>query len=295
MKKLINLVRRIFYSKREIKFIIPNKLRNSKKEENNSKKIKSDLIEAFKKDIINIEFTKFKYRDNCSPRLILISKKKEYIIDSLVSEFSKMSLRPQVGIELEFYLRDDLLYEDDFYKLILDDCKAMEIGVVGIEKEYGLRQYEIKTVPYQNLHKLSNDIILIQEIVKNRANEINNFAIFDAQPYYYDCGSALQLNISLLDNMGNNIYSRILNEFGELEDNRNTLNSIGGLLEFIEESLVLFANEDDYKRYDFNLNKKLNELGKYTATSTITWGGNNRTVAIRLPSEKNLKMKWKSK
>ena len=83
-------------------------------------------------------------------------------------------------------------------------------------------------------------------------------------------GNSLHIHISLLDKEGKNIFVKN----GE-EESKFMKYAIGGLLEKMPEYMQVFAPyENCYERL---------KKGK-DAPSTVSWGGNNRTVALRLPA-----------
>jgi glutamine synthetase len=52
--------------------------------------------------------------------------------------------------------------------------------------------------------------------------------------------------------------------------------------------MVIFAPSiQDYLRFNLDLNRNLHKNKKYTAPVNISWGYNNRTALIRIPTTKN--------
>ena len=91
-----------------------------------------------------------------------------------------------------------------------------------------------------------------------------------AKPYSDDTGSGTHIHISMLDDAGNNVFS------GATEIGSDLLrHAVGGLFATMEESMAIYApNANSYRRFQED---SFVPLAK-------TWGWNNRTVAVRIPT-----------
>ncbi len=68
------------------------------------------------------------------------------------------------------------------------------------------------------------------------------------------------------------------------EDSKYILWSIAGALQFTKNMMIIFApDEEDYVRFDIELNRNLHKKQKYTAPVNISWGYDNRSALIRIP------------
>lgn len=208
---------------------------------------------------------------------------KDKILDLIVAVFlTSTSLIPKIGIELEFYLLNpdkskvtDSLKTEQFIEKLFQ-ITSQNSFIYQIEKEQGVGQIELKTIFTSNLNKLCQEI----EFIKSQAEKIalgqNLIISFDAQTFEDDCGSAMQFNISLHDEKGENLY---------ISNKKFLENSITSLLNFTDAILVFLApNEKDYIRFNNELNHKLFKSGKYSAPINLSFGIDNRTCAIRLSS-----------
>lgn len=220
-----------------------------------------------------------------SPLFSLVKQHKDDILDNLILIFSNYDFKVKVGLELEFYILSNIDKID-----ILKELKSLINSVENIEFEMGKDQFEIKTKPYTNLNNLVCDYQEILEKLSNFCNSNNLSLNFDALPFENDCGSALQINLSLVGDDGKNLFSRsrVDNNFidGDL-----ILNCIGGLLNNLNKNLLFYIkNESCLKRFDLEQNIKIKNLNKYPAPTFVSWGINNRTASIRIPtpSIKNL-------
>lgn len=180
-------------------------------------------------------------------------KKLEKVFQTFICDTFFM---PMIGAEIEFYLPDTHLDS------ITQRCKDAGINFLDIQAETGKNQWEISI-----LHK-NNPVFIADEIIKIR--ELFKEADFTAKPFPDDYGNSLHIHISLLDSSGKNIFIK-----NKDEESQYMQYAIGGLLAKMPEDMDIFAPYDNcYERLK----------GEKNAPSTISWGGNNRTVALRLPS-----------
>ncbi|MDR0423437.1 MAG: hypothetical protein LBH46_02495, partial [Rickettsiales bacterium] len=187
-----------------------------------------------------------------SPLFEFIKKNKIEIFNNLLKIMDEYDFKLKIGIEIEFY--------------------AINQPPNSI-KEMGNGQYEIQMLPYKDLNELVRDFNKIKE----------SDADFSAKPHENDCPSALQINLSL-ERDGKNLFAR-----GE-DENSLILNCIAGLLKNINNNLLLYIKDEKcLNRYNIDFNKKIHSMGKYPAPTFISWGINNRTAAIRIPTPKDFK------
>lgn len=212
-----------------------------------------------------------------SPLLSIIKKHKSDIINNLIDIFNNLyDYNLKIGLELEFYLINA-------NSNTLRELKKT-FPHLDIDKEKGQNQFEIKTKPEIDIKLLiQNYKKLISDLEKFAKNNGLNF-ILDASPFEKDCGSALQVNISLTDKDGNNLFARKKTSSDPI-DNELILKIIASLLKNINSNLILFiSSEDCLKRFELEKNKQLKKAEKYPAPTFISWGINNRTTSIRIPT-----------
>lgn len=228
------------------------------------------------------------------------SNKNSLLQKSLHQFVEKTKFFPQIGVELEFYLLDENSQRLENQGLVADYITVLshlflqDPTIYKIEKEQGATQIEIKIAPHSDLILLAEKIAGIKEVAKKLAQKNNFIACFDAQPFVDDCGSALQFNFSLHDVEGENLFTKVedfLPQNKEISAVKNSarknkllLHSIAGMLDSLEWAMIFYApKEEDYRRFDLEINRKLHHKGKFTAPTNISFGDNNRTAAIRLP------------
>ena len=219
-----------------------------------------------------------------SPLFIIIQNNKNEIFQNLVNVVNFLDYKIEIGIELEFYIINNNQNLD-----IVKELKKIITDVENIEEERGNNQFEIKTKPYTNIIQLVNDYEKIKETLNSFCAKNNLIINYEALPFKEDCGSALQLNISLLDKNNQNLFAR-KNVNGNLVESDLLLSCIAGLLNNLNNNLLLYINnEKSLERFDLEQNIKIKNLNKYPAPTFVSWGINNRSCAIRVPTPSDIK------
>ena len=219
-----------------------------------------------------------------SQLFIIIQNYKNEIFENITNVINLLDYKVEIGIELEFYITNNNQNLD-----IVKELKKIITDVENIEEERGNNQFEIKTKPYTNISQLVNDYKKIKETLNSFCAKNNLIINYEALPFKEDCGSALQLNISLLDKNNQNLFAR-KNINGNLVESDLLLSCIGGLLDNLNNNLLLYINnKKSLERFDLEQNIKIKNLNKYPAPTFVSWGINNRSCAIRVPTPSNIK------
>ncbi|WP_168464451.1 type I glutamate--ammonia ligase [Wolbachia endosymbiont of Ctenocephalides felis wCfeT] len=172
-------------------------------------------------------------------------------------------IRAVCGIELEFYVEG--VEENLFLKNARD--KISPLGFL-CERENSVDQYEVKSDCYRNFNDLIKHFTLVKELLSEAAG--GNIS-FKAKPYLDRAGSALNVHINLIDSNNNNLFYCSEQNYSDY-----LLHSIGGLCAMMNKHMLFFApNDDSYLRFQYP--------DIHTPT-TVSWGVNNRTAAIRIPN-----------
>lgn len=168
-------------------------------------------------------------------------------------------LSTKFGAELEFYA-----YGKSADSIILKTALTNnKIAVFEVKKEEGKNQFEIIFAPQNNPTTLAEEINKAKNILKKHNISIR------PKPYTDQPGCGLHIHVSLYEKNNKNI-------FVIKPDYLNY--TIGGLLETLPASMPYFSpTKASYKRFEKNMH----------TPNTISWGGNNRTVAIRIPTSTN--------
>lgn len=198
----------------------------------------------------------------------ILKKSQEFFLNS-------NSLIPKIGCELEFFLLEENAKtpaNEAALMNFLSDLKKF----YNCEKEQGKSQIEIKTDYTSDLLKLCRELKSCKKYIRNLAAEKKLAVSFAAQPFLEDCGNALQFNVSLHDENDKNIFA---------EDENILKNCAANLLTSTDSMMIFLApNQEDYARFSNDLNHNLFKNGKYTAPTNLSFGHDNRTCAIRVPT-----------
>ncbi len=202
---------------------------------------------------------------------------KEKILKKSQEFFSNSNLlTPKIGCELEFFLLEKNSLTPAGQGLVDDFIFELQ-KKYRAKKEQGAAQIEIETDFTADLSELCRELENCKNFVKKLANEKNLIASFAAQPFFDDCGNALQFNVSLHDKTDKNIFK---------SDEKILRNSAAALLQMTDEMMIFLApKEEDYARFSLDLNRELFRQGKFTAPVNLSFGADNRTCAIRIPNQ----------
>lgn len=188
--------------------------------------------------------------------------------------FTDFGLRPVVASEIEFYLfASDGCDLAQFWSNVRTGCAENSIEIYSIEKERGHEQQEISITPSKDIKKIAADTEKIKQIISETAAKNGMQASFAAKPLADDFGSGLHIHVHLEDASGKNQF------FKNDELISDALKySLGGLLLWMPNTMPIFApHEESYRRFAEGSNAPL----------TVSWGANNRTVALRLPDSEH--------
>lgn len=192
-----------------------------------------------------------------------IDKKLKDIIKKLLSRFhNEFAMKPVIGIEIEFYVSDEA-------DIALIKHALIKAGLnCNLAKEIGENQYEIQ-LPHstQILSKLDDCNKIKKTILDIKGSN------FHAKPFTDRPGNAFHLHLNFLDQNHKNLFEKSNDQESVL-----LLHVVAGLLETLPEAMYFLApNEADYARY----------IPSIETPSKISWGNNNRSVAIRIPGKES--------
>lgn len=218
----------------------------------------------------------------------IYNNKAQFILAQSLADFQQTcGYVLKIGIELEFYLLDNnglpFVLEANTIQNFFHDLEAQltteHIQIYGFEEEDGDNQFEIKLAPTADLLQLATDIQHTKECIRNTATQHALMADLSTTPIPGDCSNSLQFNLSLWRDDANCFSSQ------DMLSNELVLFSINGLLLTLAESMIFFSPEvKDYQRHNIAVNRAIYARGKQVAPINISWGFNNRTAAIRIPS-----------
>ncbi|MFO7647249.1 glutamine synthetase family protein [Halomonas campaniensis] len=215
-------------------------------------------------------------------------------------------LTPVVAVEMEFYLVDrkrgergmiqppcspatgerasqSQLYsvtELDEYAAFLGEVQAAaEVQSLPLDtmlKECAPGQFEITLRHGADVLAACDAAVLLKRLIKGVAQNHGVEATFMAKPYGLEAGNGTHVHVSLLDAAGDNVFAA---EAGDPLGTPALKQAIAGLLDLMPASMALFApNLNSFRRF---------QPGLYVPMAP-TWGFDNRSVAVRIPSGPNV-------
>lgn len=201
------------------------------------------------------------------------------VLKNVLARAEGLGLRPQVGVELEFYVLDKdwktlqagvQAYSlpragelEFFLRDLRTRLKEFGIAVEASHSEYGPGQVELNLV-YGDALRAADEALLFKYAAKEVARTHGLRASFMAKPWADQSGSGFHIHLS----------------FNGRDDGGNLLavddvlgrRSLAGLLSAIVDFGVLSAPS-------INSYKRIRE-DSFVPTN-VSWGGDNRTVAVR--------------
>ena len=221
-----------------------------------------------------------------------------YILQRVLDNYAQHKWRPMVAFELEFYLfdaerdrkgrlqlaRNPKTGREDTatvlsstrvadFESVLDDivraCDSQRIDTGAISSELGPGQFEINFNHHADTLRAADETCLFKRTVVEVAKKHGYRATFIAKPLLQQAGNGLHMHVSVVDEKGQNIFSRG-------DSPHPCLNhALAGLLETMPAAMAFWApNLNSYRRY---------RGGTSCAPVSLTWGHENRTVAFRVP------------
>jgi len=216
-------------------------------------------------------------------------------LSRLLDRFSKRGLVPLVGSELEFHLLDDsramprpaasprsghrrpggdilsLRQLDDFEVFFADlyeGAEAMGLRAGAAISEGSPGQFEV-TLDHREAMRAADDAWLFKMLVHGMARKHGMAASFMAKPLPDHPGNGLHVHVSVMDGTGANVF-----DDGTERGSQTLRQAIGGCLALMAEATLVFApHGPSYDRF---------VPGAHAPTG-ISWGYENRTVALRVP------------
>ncbi|WP_104201741.1 glutamine synthetase family protein [Billgrantia saliphila] len=227
------------------------------------------------------------------------------VLSQAVERFRRRGLTPVVALEMEFYLVDrertpdgsiqppcsprsgdratrSQLYsisELDEYADFLDevqdaaDCQNLPLDTTL--KECAPGQFEITLTHCDDVLSACDSAVLLKRLIKGVALNHGFEATFMAKPYGLEAGNGTHVHLSLLDDDGRNVFA------AEDNDPLGTpllRQAVAGLMALMPDAMAIFApNLNSFRRF---------QPGLYVPMAP-TWGYDNRSVALRIPSGAN--------
>ncbi|TCS40662.1 glutamine synthetase family protein [Reinekea marinisedimentorum] len=169
--------------------------------------------------------------------------------------------------ETQVYSLDELDEFKDFIDEVIAVCEAQNIPAANITAEYAPGQFEVNLKHSTDVLLACDQSLLMKRAIRAVAKQHGFTANFMAKPYSEYAGSGCHIHISLLDEEGDNLF---------IKKPEILHHSVAGVLETMPQSMAVLApNANSYRRFQPN---------KFVALWP-NWGWDNRTVALRIPSD----------
>jgi len=166
-------------------------------------------------------------------------------LEKIIKKFhADHNMIPCFGTEIEFYISENINIPD------LED-----ILEIRIKKEKGKNQFEIDLPPSLDLINYAQEILILKHNIIDGAVKLGGEANLHPKPFTDDYGSSIHFHIS----------------FDRPSDLTHQAQSLCYYM--LDSFLVFMPNEEDYLRIDKD----------FMTPTHVSFGGNNRTVAVRIP------------
>ncbi len=222
------------------------------------------------------------------------------VLQRAVEKFGELGYTPGIALELEFYLIDqeldvqgniqppvspvtgkrmsstqvysmqDLDDYDFFIRDVLAMAREQDIPADAVIAEYAPGQFEVNLDYGNDILAAADQAVLLKRVISAVAHKHGMHASFMAKPYIAESGSGLHIHLSLMDDEGNNIFAA-----DDPTTNPYMRQAVAGLLDMADSAQALCCpTVNSYRRL----------APKSFAPTSKTWGWDNRTVAMRIPS-----------
>lgn len=172
------------------------------------------------------------------------------------------------GRRSQLYGLDELNRLDALFADIEHACEAQGLPVDTVIAEQGEGQYEINLEHVDDALLAADQTLLLKRTIKASARAHGLVASFMAKPYGDSSGNGMHAHISLLDEQGDNVFTR------DGEPSEMLMHAVAGLVRTMEDASAIFApHANSYRRF---------QPGSHVPMAP-TWGIDNRTTALRLP------------
>ncbi len=217
-------------------------------------------------------------------------------LEKIVKRLAEADLFPVVAFELEFFLLkpdkdratvqpqivdalegldnqrmyslDALAEHSSFFEDVRNAAELQALPIDTIVKEAAPGQYEVNLNHRNDAMQAADDAVLLRRIIVECARKNSMKATFMAKPFIDQPGSGMHVHASLLNSVGDNVFS--------IDEGQKTLaGAVAGLLDTMAETSLIFVNS-------FNGYRRM-QPGSYAPTKA-NWGENNRSVAVRIPA-----------
>ncbi|TCO81930.1 glutamate--putrescine ligase [Plasticicumulans lactativorans] len=230
------------------------------------------------------------------------------VLEAIMARFEALGLTPVVATELEFYLLDrdtagdgtpqppvsplgggrswssqvygieELHAFEDFFDGITRGCKEQELPIDTFVAEQAPSQFEVNLKHVADASLAADHAVLLKRVIKGVAQAHGMSATFMAKPFGQYSGNGMHVHMSLIDRDGRNVF-----DDGTPNGSALLRHAVAGLKATMADTMALYApNTNSYRRF---------APGTHAPT-TATWGYDNRSTALRIPSGERQAMRF---
>ncbi len=188
---------------------------------------------------------------------------------------ARLPLSGRRPVMTNVYGLDDVGEFSALFSALARAAEEMGLEAETVVSEYGPGQYEVNLKHVTGALQAADRAALLKRAIREVALRHGVIATFMAKPFAERAGNGMHLHISLIDSQGDNAFA---GDKPLADTGRRAAPLLGravaGLLETMAEAMAIFApNANSYRRL---------RPGTY-APVTASWGGDDRTVPIRIP------------
>lgn len=222
------------------------------------------------------------------------------VLARVCERFRELGYTPGIAVEMEFYLidlerdangglqppvsptsgrrmsskqvysMDDLDEYDFFITDVIETAHAQNIPADSVITEYAPGQFEVNLNHCDDPLAAADNAVLLKRVIAQVARKWEMEATFMAKPYIDEAGSGMHIHLSLMDENGTNIFAS-----EDPEQNPYMRHAMGGLIAMADGvQALLCPTINSYRRLSPDA----------FAPTSKTWGYDNRTLALRIPS-----------
>ena len=185
--------------------------------------------------------------------------------------YNKFYIYPRIGVEIEFYLQSMQVVDNiKKYQIANFTNRLFQLGYQIIPEDR-YNQFELILKPSSKTLDLCEHINFCKSLLQETALELNMDVIFPPTNSCPKTDAGTHYHLSLHDCKGNNLFAV------EKVVNGSFISKIAGsMLDILQGSMYYLCGNNDieYRRF----------LPSKTSPSSVSWGKNNRTVAVRVPT-----------
>ncbi len=165
------------------------------------------------------------------------------------------------------YAVDDIRTYETVFADIRTACEIQGVPMDTIIAEAAPGQFEVNLIHHTDVLTAADQAVLLKRIIKGSAEAHGLIACFMAKPFEGLSGNGMHVHLSLTDADGSNVFGN--DASGELKGH-----AVAGLLDTMPATVSLMApSVNSYRRLEPDA----------FAPIELTWGRENRSVAVRIP------------